>query len=80
MIGTVSRNVVVWFVPDPERPWRAQVDGGDTYGCRSVIIHYGRTEFRDEGFTDLPGGPRGVLRAAEATLVDAEIFQTRAAI
>jgi hypothetical protein len=68
----------LWFVPDIERPWRAQVDG-ITYACRSVTIHSGKTQFKDEGFRDLLGGPRGVVVAELAQLFAPVIIESRAA-
>jgi hypothetical protein len=73
------KTIFVWFVPDAQRPWRV-FDGGITYVCRSVSAEGAETEFRDEGFLDLPGSPRGVLRAAKVSMFDSEVFQTRAAI
>lgn len=75
---TLVKDAIVWFVPDVNRPWRVQV-GDTTYVCRALTVHQGRTVFLDAGHHDLPGSPRGVLHAIKATLVDAEVFQTRAA-
>lgn len=74
----VLTEAVVWFVPDAERPWRVSAEG-KVYTCRAVVVMQGATEFRDSGFCDLPGGPRGVLSAHGVTLNDPLLLESRAA-
>jgi hypothetical protein len=58
----MSEHVVWWNKSGEGGPWLVRFPDGTIGRCEWVTFGECRTDINHEGFRDLPGGPRGVLR------------------
>jgi hypothetical protein len=63
----------VWFDKgDTARPWRIRYADGSLTRAERVTFEYSETLFKSDAFTDLPGGPCGILEG-ELSRVTGEV-------
>jgi hypothetical protein len=53
----------VWWSTEGGAHWRFLNEAGELVKAKWVRLGPGVTDMKDDGFRDLPGGPRGVLKA-----------------
>jgi hypothetical protein len=57
----------VWWSNDGGMHWRFMNESGELVKAKWIRFGSGTTDLRSEGFLELPGGPRGVIRADVVT-------------